>query len=58
MELPSDTPLGKATLQLTATPTPIAQSSWDDLKTVFGVLKDDPLFQGDLDELKKATRDE
>ncbi|MDR3186298.1 MAG: hypothetical protein LBU04_05780 [Christensenellaceae bacterium] len=47
-----------ATLQLTITPAVTAKNSWDDLKPIFGLLKNDPLFQGDLSKLKKEIQDE
>jgi hypothetical protein len=58
LELPSDIPVGTATLQLTITPTVKPKKSWDDLRKVVGILKDSPLFQGETVELQRKLRDE
>jgi hypothetical protein len=58
LELPSETPIGKANILLTITPTVTPKQAWANLREIAGCLKDDPAFQGNSVDIQRKMRDE
>jgi hypothetical protein len=58
LELPDDTPIGNANIQITITPIVPPKKISEVFKEFHGIFKDDPAFQGDPVEIQRKMRDE
>jgi hypothetical protein len=58
LELPADTPTGEVNISLTITPIHQSNTTKPPLSSFCGILKNDPIFEGDSVEFQRKMRNE